>query len=41
MRVVKGNVLDLESLDKVFKEQVEKNQPVDAIMHFAAKKAVN
>ena len=37
----KGNIMDLEFLDSVFKGQVEKNQPIDGIMHFAAKKAVN
>jgi UDP-glucose 4-epimerase len=35
-----GNILDLEFLDGIFKQYLEKGEPIDAIMHFAAKKAI-
>jgi UDP-glucose 4-epimerase len=35
-----GNILDLPFLDSVFSEQLSKGTPIDAIMHFAAKKAI-
>ena len=40
VRFHQGNILDLEFLDGVFKHYVDKEEPIDAIMHFAAKKAI-
>ena len=38
--VHKGNILDLEGLDNIFKMYEDKKTPIDGIMHFAAKKAI-
>jgi len=40
VRFHQGNIIDLEFLDGVFKFYLEKEEPIDAIMHFAAKKAI-
>jgi UDP-glucose 4-epimerase len=40
VRFHQGNILDFEFLDGIFKLYVEKEEPIDAIMHFAAKKAI-
>jgi UDP-glucose 4-epimerase len=36
----KGNILDIDFLDKVFVNRKEEGNPIDGIMHFAAKKAI-
>ena len=36
-----NNVLDLESLDKIFAQYKQKGEPVEAIIHFAGLKAVH
>ena len=36
----KGDIMDLEGLDTLFKEYEDKGEPIDGIMHFAAKKAI-
>ena len=40
MRFHQGNILDLPFLEGLFKSYKESNEPIDGIMHFAAKKAI-
>ena len=40
VRFHQGNILDLPFLESVFEEYLTKQEPIDAIMHFAAKKAI-
>lgn len=40
VRFHQGNILDFPFLDNIFEEYVQKGDPIDAIMHFAAKKAI-
>ena len=40
VRFHQGNILDLPFLEGLFKSYKESNEPIDGIMHFAAKKAI-
>jgi|688.fasta_scaffold472841_1 UDP-glucose 4-epimerase len=40
LRFHQGSILDLQFLDQLFQEYRAKGEPIDGIMHFAAKKAI-